>query len=123
MRMPRYFDLSISKPKVGELPEVPLAGTRAQALHRLQIGIAGVVTMVLLVGLASLVQDRAREVDAAAVPEAAATTEPSAEPTKNDPLVEAGVVPDLPAEPSPTSTQSPAVVPEQGNGNAAPADR
>ena len=119
MRMPRYFDLSTSKPVVGGLPEVPLGGTRAQAVHRLQIGVAGVVMMVLLVGLASLVQDKARQVDAASVPEAAATTEPSAAPKQNDPLVEAGVVPDLPAEPTPT--QSPAVVPEQGIGDAAPA--
>ena len=119
--MPRYFDLSTSKPVTGALPDVPLGGTRAQAMHRLQIGIGGVVLMVLLVGLASLVQDRAREVDATSVPEAAATTEPSNEPKQNDPLVEAGVVPDLPAQPQPTATQSPAAVPEQGVGNAAPA--
>ena len=118
MRMPRYFDLSSSKPQLGGLPDVPLGGTRAQAVHRLQIGIAGVVLMVLLVGLASLVQDRAREVDASSVPAAAATTEPSAARTQADPLVEAGVVPDLPAEPKPAATQDPAVVPEQGSGNA-----
>lgn len=117
MKMPRYFDLSSSKPQIGGLPEAPLGGSRAQAVHRLQIGIAGVVLMVLLVGLASLVQDRAREVDASSVPQAAATTEPSAQPTQADPLVEAGVVPDLPAEPSPSSTQSPAVMPETGAGD------
>ena len=49
----------------------PLAGTRAQSVQRLQIGIGGVVLMVLLVGLASLIQDRTREVDAASVPGAA----------------------------------------------------
>lgn len=119
--MPRYFDLSTSKPEPGELPEVPLGGTRAQAIHRMQIGVAGVVLMVLLVGLASLVQERTREVDAAAVPEAASTIEPSAGPTQANPLVEAGVVPDIPAGPSPTASQSPAPVPEQGVGNAAPA--
>lgn len=110
--MPRSFDLTRSKPGMGDASDVPLAGTRAQSVQRLQIGIGGVVLMVLLVGLASLIQDRTREVDAASVPGAAPTTEPTAAPTQQDPLVDAGVVPDLPEGPVPT--QSPAVVPEQG---------
>ncbi|MBX7540015.1 hypothetical protein [Qipengyuania sphaerica] len=112
--MPRTFDLTRSAPGAPELTDVPLAGSRAQSMQRLQIGIGGVVLMVLLVGLASLIQDRTREVDAASVPAAAATTEPTAAPTQQDPLVDAGVVPDLPAQPTPTTAQSPAVVPEQG---------
>ncbi|MBX7493719.1 hypothetical protein K3163_10910 [Qipengyuania sp. 1NDW9] len=114
--MPRHFDLTRDKPTLEDVTDVPLGGTRAQAMQRLQVGVGGVVLMILLVGLASLIQDRTREVDAAAVPAAAPTTEPSAAPTQNDPLVEAGVVPDLPAQPTPT--QSPAVVPEQGSQNA-----
>lgn len=110
--MPRSLDLTRSAPRPGEITEVPLAGTRSQSVQRLQIGIGGVVLMVLLVGLASLIQDRTREVDAASVPAAAPTTEPSNPASKTDPLVDAGVVPDLPDKPSPT--QSPAAVPEQG---------
>ena len=77
-------------------------------MHRLQIGVGGVVLMVLLVGLASLIQDRTREVDAAAVPAAAPTTEPTAANEQSDPLVEAGVVPDTdgpPATPAPETGQ------------------
>ena len=115
--MPRSFDLTRSASRVGEPSDVPLGGTRSQSLHRLQIGIGGVVLMVLLVGLASLIQDRTREVDAAAVPAAAPTTEPSEQVQQSDPLVEAGVVPDLPEGPAPLATQSPATVPEQGAQN------
>lgn len=118
--MPRSFDLTRSAPGAGEPSDVPLAGTRIQSMQRLQIGIGGVVLMVLLVGLASLIQDRTREVDDAAVPAAAPTTEPTVATKQNDPLVEAGVVPDLPAEPVPAPSQSPDLVPEQGSSDATP---
>ena len=98
--MSRSIDLTRSAPDMGEATPVPLAGTRAQSVQRLQIGIGGVVLMVLLVGLASLIQDRTRQVDAASVPGAAPTTEPSAAPQQQDPLVDAGVVPDLPEGPA-----------------------
>ena len=118
--MPRSFDLTRNAPGLPEPADFPLGGSREQSVQRLQIGIGGVVLMVLLVGLASLIQDRTREVDAAAVPAAAPTTEPTAASTQQDPLVEAGVVPDLPEQPVPTATQSPAVVPEQGVQDAQP---
>lgn len=117
--MPSSLDLTRDKPRTADFTEVPLGGTRAQAMQRLQVGVGGVVLMILLVGLASLIQDRTREVDAAAVPAAAPTTEPSAAPKQNDPLVDAGLVPDLPTQPSPSPSQSPAVVPEQAAPNAA----
>ncbi len=99
MRVPQFFDMS-RKPMVGELPEV-LGGDarRERTMQRLQIGITGVVLMILLVGLASVIRDRADQSDATAVPEAAPTTEPTQAPPQNDPLAEAGVVPDMPAEP------------------------
>ena len=116
--MPRAFDLTRSASKRGQAPDVPLAGTRAQSVQRLQIGIGGVGLMVLLVGLASLIQDRLREVDAASVPGAAPTTEPTVAPAQQDPLVDAGVVPDLPN--APERAQSPAVAPEQDPQDAPP---
>lgn len=88
----------------------PLGGTRAEAMQRLQVGISGIVVMLLLVGLADVIRDRAQQTDAAAVPEAAATVE--AEPVdapQTDPLAEAGVVPELPAEPVPSSTPTASV--------------
>ena len=111
--MRRSLDLSRSTPGFAEPTDVPLAGTRRQTMHRLQVGIGGVLFMILLVGLASLIQTRTREVDLAATPAAAPTTEPTGDTQQNDPLVEAGVVPDLPAEPAPQPSQSPAAVPQQ----------
>nr|WP_247715129.1 hypothetical protein [Qipengyuania mesophila] len=108
------------KPPVGELPEVPGNDARRErTIQRLQIGITGIVMMILLVGLASIIQNRAAETDATTVPAAAPTTEPTQAATQNDPLVEAGVVPDLPVQPTtqpsvtptPTSTTAPNAAP------------
>ena len=107
MRVHQFFDMS-RKPPVGELPEVPGSDARRErTVQRLQIGITGIVMMILLVGLASIIQNRAAETDATTVPAAAPTTEPTQAAPQNDPLVEAGVVPDLPAEPSATPNAAP----------------
>lgn len=102
------------KPSESDEPP-PLGGTRAQAVQRLQVGVLGIVAMVLVVGLVDVIRSEADEVEAQSVPEAASTVEPSASPTQQaDPLSQAGVVPDLPATPSPTASasQEPAIVPE-----------
>ena len=97
-------------------PEIaPLAGTRDEAMQRLRIGIGGLVGMVILIGLATIIYERANQIDATAVPEAAPTIEPNTATPKNDPLANAGVVPDLPAEPTASPTQEQAVMPEQGD--------
>jgi hypothetical protein len=88
-----------------------LAATRAQSIQRLQFGISGLVLMFLLVGLASLVERRADAVDAVAVPEAAPTVEPNEPSAASDPLVTAGVVPDLPDEPEPAQESLPELDP------------
>ncbi|MGB7373703.1 hypothetical protein [Pontixanthobacter sp.] len=96
----------------------PLGGTRAQSVQRLQVGVAGVVAMILLVALADLIQDRAAQTESIAVPEAASTVAAKETGTpQSDPLVEAGVVPDLPAEPtaSPEPGSAPAAPQAQGN--------
>lgn len=80
----------------------PLAGTRGERIQRLQIGLLGIGAMLLLVGLASVVSERAQQTQADAVPEAAPTVEPSETPTPRDPLADAGVVPDVPVEPTAT---------------------
>lgn len=80
-----------------------LGGTRAQALQRLQVGVSLLLGIILIVGLANVIENRAQQSDQAVVPEAAATVE--AGPTSasaNDPLADAGVVPDLPSAPSDT---------------------
>ncbi|MEW4448587.1 hypothetical protein [Qipengyuania sp. JC766] len=84
----------------------PLGGSRREAVQRLQIGLSGILAMVLLVGLVDVIRQQADETEETAVPEAAATVQPSATvPAKNDPLAQAGVVPDLPAEPTPKASQ------------------
>jgi hypothetical protein len=92
---------------------------RAEAVQRLQVGLFGIGTMVLLVGLASIIGNQADLADDAAVPEAAPTTEPSPTPSQANPLADAGVVPDIAVEPTPTPSpgETGAIVP----GNAAPA--
>lgn len=101
----------------------PLGGTRAEAVQRLQIGLSGVAAMILLVGLANVIQNRARETEQLSVPEAAPTTEPLATPQQRDPLVEAGIVPDMPVEsPSPAqpegNRQPQQGAPRDGNNDA-----
>lgn len=110
----RFFDMS-RKPAEAELADVPLGGTRAQAMQRLQIGIAGVVLMVLMVGLASIIQNRAELSEATSVPQAAPTTEPSSTTPQNDPLAEAGVVPDMPSDAEAAAAQAAPPIPAGEN--------
>ncbi len=89
----------------GDAPVTPLGGYRAQALQRLQVGVSLLLGIILIVGLANVIENRAKQSDEGAVPEAAATVgpQPTAAPA-NDPLADAGVVPDLPAAPTATPT-------------------
>ena len=85
----------------------PLGGTRAEAAQRLQIGIVGLASMVLLIGLASILGNQADRAEEAAVPDAAPTTEPTTATPQRDPLVDAGIVPDIAAEATPTPSPTP----------------
>ena len=76
----------------------PLGGSRTEAIHRLQVGVVGLCAMVLVMGVASAISNRAAVSENAAVPDAAPTTEPSASPSPSDPLADAGVVPVVPAD-------------------------
>ena len=81
------------------LSVAPLGGTRAQAMQRLQVGVFGLAAMILLIGLAQIIMNQAREAEAGIVPEAAPTVAPSpTETTASDPLADAGVGPGLPDE-------------------------
>lgn len=94
----------------------PLAGTRQQRLQRLQVGLLGLGGILLLVGLANIIISGARQSEQEAVAELPA---PSANdlpgPGPRDPLADAGVAPDLPAE---GAVDSAAGAAEAGNGNA-----
>lgn len=90
-------------------------------MQRLQIGGAGLAAMMLMIALAQVVIDRAKQTDASTVPESAATVAPGPQPApKTDPLADAGVVPDMPSEPSPTPKQEQAILPEKGQADVDP---
>jgi hypothetical protein len=91
-----------------DAPLAPLGGTRAQSLQRLQVGISLLLGVVLIVGLANVIEERAKQSEDSAVPEAAATVAPAPASTANDPLADAGVVPDLPAAGAKTPAPGPA---------------
>ena len=86
---------------------------RAQAVHRMQVGLFGLAGMLLLVGLANIIMDRAMISDNAtaassAASVAAAKVSPDAAQTPaNDPLADIGVVPDMPAAETPATGASP----------------
>lgn len=82
---------------------------RAQAVHRLQIGLFGLAGMLLLVGLANIIMDRAMisddagEASSAAAASAASVAPEGAETPASDPLADIGVVPDMPAAETPAA--------------------
>lgn len=80
-----------------DAPLTPLGGTRAQSLQRLQVGVSLLLGIVLIVGLANVIEERAKQSEDTAVPQAAAGATGTPTPAANDPLADAGVVPDLPA--------------------------
>ena len=65
---------------------------RGESVQRLQVGLFGLAMMLLLVGLANIIMDRARMADEAAggMPQAAASADAG---LKTDPLADIGVVP------------------------------
>ncbi len=100
-----------------EPEDISTAGqARAEAVQRLQVGMFGIGAMVLLVGLASIIGGQAELNEDLAVPEAAPTTEPKPAPAQANPLADAGVVPDIAAEPS--ASPLPAL-PSAASGNEA----
>lgn len=66
---------------------------RAQSTYRIQIGLFGLAAMLLLVALANVIMDRARQVDAGAQgAQGVAQTNQA----PSDPLADIGVVPSAP---------------------------
>lgn len=87
------------KPIADAAPDAaPLGGNRAEAIQRLQVGVVGLFAMVLVMGVASVISNRAAVSEERAVPDAAPTTEPTETSAPSDPLADAGVVPVVPAD-------------------------
>lgn len=92
-------------PSSGEPPRTAAAGRRSQALYRLQVGGIGLGFILLVIGIANAVIDRAQEVEQTAVPEAKIDPPAPTETPASDPLAEIGVVPSPePATPTPTTS-------------------
>lgn len=110
----KLFGISVDMNAADGTPSEPQdngAVTRSEGLQRVQVGVFGIAAMVLLVGLASIIGSQADLTDKAAVPDAAPTTEPQTVAPAANPLADAGVVPDIPAEPSPAPLLDPLVLP------------
>ena len=101
-------------------------GRRNEAMQRLQIGLFGLGAMLLIVALANIIMERAKESEAATVSSEAPLINipPPATPV-NDPLVDAGVVPDLPisAQPANPNTARSGAPAAGDRGVAAPKQR
>lgn len=93
-------DPTLEDATAGENPVSPLGGTRAEAIQRLQVGLFGLAAMLLLISLASIILDRLKETESTVVQDTAVTDNAQAAPTNKDPLVDAGVLPELPAQPA-----------------------
>jgi hypothetical protein len=98
------MNMSQSSEQIGLAPAgddelLPQQGRRrAETIQRLQIGLFGLAAMVLIVALANVIMERAKLTEATAVPEAASTAAPAVNiGLLSDPLVDAGVVPDMPS--------------------------
>ena len=73
---------------------------RAQAVQRLQSGLFGIAAIVMVVGLANIINDRARQADAGTRPQASTSSSASSS-AGSDPLADIGVVPSQQPEPAP----------------------
>lgn len=97
---------SLAAPTVAAQHFQPPSGRqlRAQAVHRLQVGLFGLAAMLLLVGLANIIMDRARQSEVESG--IAMPAEESPAPAR-DPLADIGVVPaaDPSASPDPQKAQ------------------
>lgn len=92
-------DLQRPAPSEQEPSRAPLGGTSDQSIQRLQVGLFGLAAMVLLVALANIIRNNADQNEATVVPEAAPTVVAKKQAdAARDPLADAGVVPDTPAE-------------------------
>lgn len=99
--------IEIAEP-VEPLHYEPVTGRqlRAQSVYRLQIGIFGLCAILLIIGLANIIMDKAKSTDAAGDPigEVIAKDAPEAKKKGVDPLVDIGAVPA--SDPTPEVTQS-----------------
>ena len=83
---------------------------RSQAVHRLQVGLFGLCAMLLIVGLANIIMDRAQESDPDDPVEEVLAADDIPKKAASDPLADIGVVPS--ADPTPEPDTDPEVMPD-----------
>ena len=83
---------------------------RAQAVQRLQAGLFGIAAIILIVGLASIINERARQAGAATQPQVSGRASPAAQ-GDSDPLAEIGVVPSTAPDQLPAAQLAPSAQP------------
>ena len=84
---------------------------RAQAVQRLQSGLFGIAAIVMVVGLANIINDRARQADARPQTSAAASASAA---QGSDPLADIGVVPSQQPEVTPRAKAPATLAPPAG---------
>lgn len=105
-------DMRSDNGTVPEVQPVPAAAPVNDTMRRLQIGIAGVLTVLLLVGMAGLIGDRARERAAGNAATVAEVKMPGEEENSGGaPLEELGVQPVSKDENEPTPVKVPQAAP------------
>lgn len=106
---------SINQPRIVQPVQTPqhivrptARELRAQSIHRLQVGLSGLCTMLLLVGLANIIMDRAGEVEKGdPIEEVIAADQAKPEKKGSNPLADIGVVPATDPEPAPKPSPAP----------------
>lgn len=81
---------------------------RAQAIYRLQVGLFGLCTMLLIVGLANIIMDRARLSEMREPVEQVIAADAQPKKSGSEPLADIGVVPAADPTPSGGTSASPA---------------
>ncbi|PZQ55361.1 MAG: hypothetical protein DI555_08465 [Novosphingobium pentaromativorans] len=74
---------------------------RSQAVHRLQVGLFGLCAMLLIVGLANIINDRTRLIDTADPIQQVVAVDAKPKKPSSDPLADIGVVPAAESSPTP----------------------
>lgn len=78
---------------------------RTQAVHRLQVGLFGLCAMLLIVGLANIIMDRAQLADQEdPIRDVVAADAPNKKPA-SDPLADIGVMPAAESSPTPSPSE------------------
>lgn len=91
---------------------------RAQGVHRLQVGLFGLCAMLLIVGLANIIMDRARLTDSREPVEEVIAVDAAPKKPASEPLADIGVVPA--ADPTPAADATPSDDPGPGTALSSP---